>query len=256
MNFFFGISHKFFKSTLTIPKFQNNGFKSKNYYPCEAFIKNQNWCYKKSIFTENDDFFFIKKDQINNEKIFFLSNNSELTNNNYTQQELRSLNNFTKTKPTAYRSNLRVDYNNKGFSSYQSEYPFEMVKKRGNILSPVSTLLNIEADQNYIFLRNIFFLPIKEKFKIFFFNIETKKIEDTFEIFTNESNLIEVNKKNINDNTYIFSDGFLVIPIFISVKNNHLSMEHTHPPHHYILSDDKFKTVTKLKNEIKSQIFK
>ena len=39
------------------------------------------------------------------------------------------------------------------------------------------------------------------------------------------------------------------IPIFCSIKNKHISLEHTHPPHTYIMSEDKFKIVSELKKE-------
>ena len=256
MNFFFGISNKIFESILTIPKFQNNGFKSKKYYPFEAYINNQKWQYQKSNFTENEDFFFIEGNSINNEKIFFLSNHNEVSKKKYENNKLQSFNNYTKKSPVNFRCNLRITFNNKGFSSYQSEYPFEMAKKKGNILSSLSVLLNIEADKNFLFFRNIYSEPIKKLFKIYFYNLKTKTIVYTTQVLTNESNLINIDKEYINEHTYIFSDGFLGIPIFISLKNNHLSMEHTHPPHHYILSENKFKIVTKLKNEIKNQILK
>jgi len=256
MNFFFGISNKIFDSNLTIPKFQNNGFKSKNYYPLEAYINEQQWYYQKTNFTENEDFFFIEKKHINNEKIFFLSNENEVFDKKYDNSKLQSFNTYTKTSPVNFRCNLRISYNDTGFSSYQSEYPFEMVKKKGNILSPLSILLNNEADQNFLFFRNIYSEPIKKFFKIFFYNLKTKTIVNSTQALTNESNLINIDKEYINDDIYIFSDEFLGIPIFISLKNNHLSMEHTHPPHHYILSENKFTTITKLKNEIKNQIYK
>ena len=40
------------------------------------------------------------------------------------------------------------------------------------------------------------------------------------------------------------------VPIYISIKNKHVSLEHTHPPHEYILSNNKFQKVAILKNEI------
>ena len=53
---------------------------------------------------------------------------------------------------------------------------------------------------------------------------------------------------------YICFQKIFRIPIFISVNENHVSMEHTHPPHHYILSEDRYKTISKLKEEIKNII--
>ena len=129
-----------------------------------------------------------------------------------------------------------------------------MTLKNGNIFSSVSTLLNNEAEENYILFRNIFYKPIVERFKIYFINIKTKKILKIEEAYSNTSNLIFIEKNLINEDVYIFSDSYLGIPIFISKNRNHLSMEHTHPPHHYILSDNKFKIITQIKNEIKNNI--
>ena len=38
--------------------------------------------------------------------------------------------------------------------------------------------------------------------------------------------------------------------MYVSVKNKHVSFEHTHPPHEYILSNNKFKKISDLKKEI------
>ena len=254
MNYFFGLKSSNFKSNLTIPKFQNNSNKNPNLYPCEANILENEWSLTKSNYKENENFFFVDNNEISNEKIYFLSNQDEINNSKQKLKELPKINNFTETFP-AFRSNLRIKYNDLGFSSYQSEYPYDMIKKNGNILSPVYPLLNVKAELNYIFLRNIFKLPLKEKFNIHFINIKNKSIIQTEEVYTNFSNLIFVKKELINQETYIFSEKFIGIPIFISVNNNHISMEHTHPPHQYILSQDKFKTISQIKNEIKKNIF-
>ena len=42
--------------------------------------------------------------------------------------------------------------------------------------------------------------------------------------------------------------------MFVSYNNNDISFEHTHPPHEYILSEDKFKTISELKKEINAII--
>ena len=44
--------------------------------------------------------------------------------------------------------------------------------------------------------------------------------------------------------------------MYVSVKNGFLSFEHTHPPHEYILSENKFLKVTNLKKEINEIINK
>ena len=73
----------------------------------------------------------------------------ELEKNNHSR--LLNLNNYTDTSP-AFRANLQVSIKGGGFSSYQSEYPFDMVTKKGSILSSLSSLCNRSADENIIFL--------------------------------------------------------------------------------------------------------
>ena len=254
MNYFFGLSNSIFKSSLTIPKFQNNGHKNDKYSPFEITISNNEWLIKKCNFIEDENFFFLDDDIITNENFFFLSNNEEVDQFNLSKTELYRYNDFTNTQPVNFRSNLRISYKNRGFSSYQSEYPFEMTQKNGNVLSSIFSLLNSNADENYILFRNIFKNPTKKKFNLYLINIKKKEILNFLDIFLNNSNLIFIDNKYINENTYLLTDNFIGIPIFISLKDNHLSMEHTHPPHHYVISDDKFKVITKLKNEIKAKI--
>jgi hypothetical protein len=38
--------------------------------------------------------------------------------------------------------------------------------------------------------------------------------------------------------------------MYISVHDKHISFEHTHPPHEYILSQNKYKIIKDIKNEI------
>ena len=125
-----------------------------------------------------------------------------------------------------------------------------MIKKRGTILSSVSSLANSDAEKNYIIIKNIFEKPIEEIFKAYLVNFKTKKIEESFEIKTNNTNCIEINKKLIKPEIFLTTKEYLGIPIYVSLKNNFLSFEHTHPPHEYILSRDKFIKVSEIKKEI------
>ena len=127
-----------------------------------------------------------------------------------------------------------------------------MVRKNGSILSPAGTLLNEEADKNFIFFKNIFFRPQNNESKLYFINLSKKEVIKEVLIRENYLNEIEVEKKFISKDLYIFTEKCLGIPLFVSIKNDHISFEHTHPPHHYILSKDRFKTVTRIKNEIKN----
>ncbi len=256
MNFFFGVKNNYLSCSITIPKFQNTGKINSNYIVYEAYVKNNKWEIKKTSTNENANFFFLKNDVIENDKIFFLASEDEIKKYNNNFSELLNLNKFTDTSPSAFRSNLRVYINEGGFSSYQSEYPFDMVTRNGSILSPVSTLLNKDADQNFIFLKNIFYLPKKEKGQLYFVDIVNKKILDTHLINSNTLNEIQVTNNFIKSNVFIFTENCLGIPLYISIKNKSISFEHTHPPHHYILSDNKFKIISNLKNEVSKIINK
>ena len=54
----------------------------------------------------------------------------------------------------------------------------------------------------------------------------------------------------IDPENYLITNKFLGIPMFISINKNHISFEHTHPPHEYILSKNKFEIIKNLKQEI------
>ena len=163
--------------------------------------------------------------------------------------KLKNFNNFTDTSP-AFRANFKIYLNQGGFSSYQSEYPYSMVTKKGTILSSISSIANSDADKNYVLIKNIFEEPIEENFKAYLVNYKTKSIEEQFEIKTNYTNCIEISNKLIKPEIFLVTDRYLGVPMYVSIKNNFLSFEHTHPPHEYILSENKFIKVTNLKKEI------
>jgi hypothetical protein len=125
-----------------------------------------------------------------------------------------------------------------------------MIEKKGSILSSVSSLANINADHNYIFIKNIFAEPIVKIFNVYLVDIIQKKIEEKFEIQTNYTNCFELKKSLIKPEIFLVSKDYLGIPMYVSVENNHVSFEHTHPPHEYILSNNKFKKISDLKKEI------
>jgi hypothetical protein len=254
MNFFFGIKNKEISTKLTIPRFRNREPKKIKCSLFSAEIINNEWVIKNVTKGNNKNFFFLNNDLINNDLIFFLAENKEVEKNNLIlKKKLVDLNSFTNTSPS-YRANLRIYNQFGGFSSYQSEYPYSMTTKNGSILSPVSMLTNINSDYNKVFIKNIFHLPIIEKFKIYFIDIKNKKILKEEEIISNYTNEINIEKNFINENVYIFSKKYIGIPIYVSSKKNHLSIEHTHPPHDYILGKDKFTTISKLKFEINAII--
>ncbi len=169
--------------------------------------------------------------------------------NEFDTKKLKNLNDFTDTHP-AYRANLQIKLINGGYSSYQSEYPYPMTTRNGSITSPLSSLANKEADNNYIIIKNIFHEPFQETFYAYLVNYSEKKIEKKYILKSNTVNFIEIDNDLIKPDIFLVTQKYLGIPIYISVKNKSLSFEHTHPPHSYIVSTDKFSKVFKLKKEL------
>ena len=238
-------------STLTIPRFQNLSLKKNKYEVFQIQIINDKWEFKSLTDIElNKDFYKIDSSLITKTNFFCLATKKEtllLEKNDYSK--LVNLNNFTDTSPE-FRANLKVSIRGGGFSSYQSDYPFQMATKKGSILCPLSNLCNINADENFIFLKNIYELPIQEKFNIFFINLKTKKVLKKMSGSTNFLNKIIVENEFIHPEVFLFTNKYLGLPIFCSIKNKHISLEHSSPPHDEIMSDDKFKVINNLKKEL------
>lgn len=247
MNYFFGIKNSEFSSELKIPLFQNKNNKPCNLLLYKATIDNNKWKIEQiNNKKSNEDFYFLNSEDISNSTIFFIATPKDLERG---INKLQNYNKFTDTSP-AYRANLKITLKNGGFSSYQSEYPFSMIEKKGSILSSVCSLANKEAEKNYIFIKNIYAEPIIENFNLYLVDIVNKKIEEKFEVKTNYTSCIKLQKSMIKPEIFLISKGYLGIPMYVSIKNNHVSFEHTHPPHEYILSDNKFRKISDLKKEI------
>mgnify|MGYP001362527284 FL=1 len=138
MNFFFGIKNKRFKSEITIPRFKNKGKVDNKYNLYQTEISSNKWIVKKLDACELNEYFFqIKDNLIDNNKIFFLASDEELKK--FDKYKIENISDFTETSPE-FRANLKTYIQGEGFSSYQSEYPFQMIMKEGNILTPTSTI--------------------------------------------------------------------------------------------------------------------
>ncbi len=248
MNFFYGINNNFLKSEIQIPTFQNRNFKKTNVKLFKSYPENGKWVlqevYKNKI---NDYFYILKNEDILNNEIFFLADDNIY--DKFNNKKLENFNSFTDTSP-AFRANLKIYLKQGGFSSYQSEYPYKMITKKGSIVSPIASIANSNAEKNYVFIKNIFQEPIEDIFRVYLVNYKTKKIEEQFEIKTNYTNCIEINNKHIKPEIFLVTEKYLGIPMYVSIKNNFLSFEHTHPPHEYILSENKFLKITDIKKEI------
>ncbi len=255
MNYFFGINNSIFKSKLTIPKFQNrspNTNKDIQLFKCYA--NNNEWkveeMYKNLDSNFKNNFFILNDLEIKNNEIYFLATKNDLLK--FDKYKLEDYNDFTNTIPH-FRANFQIffsDKNKLGFSSYQSEYPFRMIKIKGSILSSVSSIANKEADKNYILLKNIFEKPVQQIFNGYLVDIKQKIILEYYKLKTNYSNLLLIKNNHIKPEVYFITDQFLGIPVYISEKNGHLSMEHTHPPHTHILTGNKYNVVKNLKERI------
>lgn len=248
MNFFFGFNNHTLKSEIQIPTFINRSFKASNLDLFKCYPENNRWVLKDISFNKINDYFYIlKNSSISNNEIYFLADRKIYEN--FDSQILKNYNSFTDTSPS-YRSNFKIYIEDEGFSSFQSEYPYSMVYKQGSILSALSSLCNAEADDNYIIFKNIYYQPIHKNFNGYFVNYLTKKIENKFNLFTNSSNIIKVDKSFIKPEIFFITDDYLGIPMYLSIKNGYLSLEHTHPPHEYILGNNKFIKVSELKKEL------
>lgn len=247
MNFFFGINNFDFYSTLNIPRFQNSGKIDKNYNLYVLNIQNNKWNFENLKTEYNSDFFFVDKKNCNNENVFFLASKEDIKKN-HNFKIIKNLNSFTDTKP-AFRANLEICKIDGGLSSYQSEYPIKMIEKKGSVLSPIDLLTNHNADKNYIIFKNIYSKPIKEKFEGYFIDRRNKKIIKRINLVTNLTNFIEIDNNLIGKGYYFFTRDYTGIPIFLSEHSGHLSFEHTHPPHEYILTEDKYDRVSNMKKE-------
>lgn len=248
MNFFFGLKHKQFKCEIQIPQFNNANTINEKLKIFKCFPANNKWFYENVLTREiNGEFFIINENQIRSNDLFFIAHENDKLK--FDLQKLKEINNYTNTSP-AFRSNLKIHINGGGFSSYQSEYPSRMIDKKGSILSSINSLANKDAEKNFIIFRNVFEKPIEKDFKAYFVNYKNKIIEKEVILKTNNTNIIEIESQLINPNIFFVTKQYLGIPMYLSLKDNHLSFEHTHPPHGYIYSKNKFEIINNIKNEI------
>ena len=199
---------------------------------------------------KNDFFYILRNEEISNNNIFFLSNEDTLTNFN-----TFNLENYN-VDWSLQRANFKIYLKKGGFSSYQADYPFELTTKKGSVVSSVNSLINSDADINYIFFRNIFHKPIEDKFYSYLVDYKTKKVLNKYELTTNNSNFIKIEKEYIKDGIFLVTQEYLGIPMYISIKNNFLSFEHTHPLDTFLLSKNKYSIISNLKKEMNEIIYK
>ena len=255
MNFFFSTCTKDISSTLTIPKFQNSGNKNDGLELYKAEIVGNCWkVYSAKGCIETDYFYYVEN--LDNHSIFFYGNDEgvkEITEKN----ELRNIENFTDTSPD-FRSNLLIKNNAGGFSSYQSEYPFRMVKAHGSLYSDCGLLTTAFGSTVGVFVRNINRLPTNEEKDIFLYSQVRELVLKKYQVKLNQTTFIDLSEwKEELSHCFLYANDFLGIPIYIvEYRDGSLSFEHTHPPHESLLGSDRFERVGALKRKAYEKIFK
>ena len=255
MNFLFALTIKNFKCSLTIPKFTNEGKKLNNISVFTTKIINNSWFITKQEYKEDKNFFYLNIGPNESENIFFLGEKNLLkTSNTIQTNELKP---FYKIRTSlTFRAHLNIYSDLKEFSSYQSEYPFEMSKRTGSILTPVSPFIN-KNQNNIIAFKQIHYLPIKKPFFIYLVDLYSQKVLLKKEFYTNTTNILDLTKIKQLNNCCFYSENQLGIPIFISYgKKLGISMEHSHPPQLYLLSKNKFKIISNLKKRVEKIVSK
>jgi len=255
MNYFFLIKSDNLGSKLQLPRYTNYGeFHKDNYGLFSASIYKNRWLIQET--KSDDDYWFeINSQKIKDDKIFFIASKSE-AELIHSGNKLIDLNTFTDSTPD-FRGNLEINNSLGGLSSYQAEYPFRMTKKLGTLYSETGLLTHPKNNRLGVFIKNIYYLPIREKRVLYLFNSKSKVIVEKFDIYLNETNFIDLTpwKENLH-HCFIFAKDFLGIPLYvIEYSDGSLSIEHTHPPHSTIHGDDKWKYVNKIKNKAYDEIF-
>ena len=253
MNFFFHTNSDKFKSTITIPKFQNFGMVNKKRSLFSANIINNEWIVSKVECTETSHFWTVICRNNENE-IYFIASELEAS---LIQREnkLIDVNNFTNTSPD-YRANLEIKNSVGGFSSYQSEYPYGMTTKLGSLYTECGNLTFDQSNSVGIFIKNIHFEPIQDSFPIFLYDDLDQEVIKTFEISLNRTNFIDLTqyKERLAD-CFLFAPKFIGAPIYVvEHSDGGLSFEHTHPPTESIAGGEKFNLIKGLKERANEKI--
>ena len=162
-------------------------------------------------------FYTINSNNNNKNHIYFFIENCNLIKLHNTNTLFKP-SKFTSTSPD-FRANLEVSIIDKGFSSYQSEFPYRMSTNKGSMFTSSGNLVNMCSISNILFIRNIYNKAISESFKLYIWDEQKNVPLDTLNIFTNITNVVDITKylsQIDNSNLGIYADGYLCIPIYLS----------------------------------------
>ena len=256
MNFFFHTNSDKYKSTITIPKFQNCGMVcKKNVSLFSANIIKNEWIVSKVECTEESHFWTVICRNNENE-IYFIASEQEASLIQK-KNKLIDLNNFTTTSPD-YRANLEIKNAVGGFSSYQSDYPYGMTTRLGSLYTECGNLTFDQSNSVGIFIKNIYFEPIQDSFPIFLYDDLEQEVIITFDISLNRTNFIDLTQyKERLANCFLFAPKFIGAPIYVVEHSDEgLSFEHTHPPTESIAGEDRFNLIKGIKERANEKISK
>jgi hypothetical protein len=183
------------------------------------------------------DFHNLKSDAYDfSKQFFFIGEVGQFSESGVSRvKTLERAHSFTRTFPD-FRANLSVRSDEGAVSSYQSEYPFEMLKVRSSIVSNCG-LLTAQKGDNFIVLVSIIDEAICVDFSC---KLVDKISGDTLATFTASTNRVTVFKLDnslLSLNCYFVAKGYPLIPIYLNSLDGGLSFEHTHPPHEAFLGD-------------------
>ena len=255
MNFFFGLNLDSFNCSLTIPKFTNEGNVIQQNSLFTSKIEKDYWLIKKQYCDEDENFYYLNISVEDIENVFFLGNKDFCGDKE--EKKIKELRSFNKIN-TDYtlRANLKISNVNKDESSYQSEYPLDMANRKGNILTNVSSFFN-QDQNNLLVFKQIYFLPVKKPFFVYLVDLYSEKVLLKKTFYSNSTNTFNLPHTEDLKNCCFYTDGFLGIPIFISYGNKKgISMEHSHPPQLYLLSNNRYKVISKIKNKVEEIVSK
>lgn len=159
----------------------------------------------------------------------------------------------------------RVSFNmayKSSFTSYQSEYPFEISDLSNPSFFSFDALKTSNKNKkikNYLILMNLYRNAKKQKERVIqFFNPIDSNNRFTFQVRENSLSIMDLSSLDekilSEDLVFLSCKNCTFIPLTLSLdeNNNQLKLEHTHPPSEFFSGDDRFKlTKTLRENWIK-----
>lgn len=156
--------------------------------------------------------------------------------------------------------NERASYNftlKKSKSTYLGELPYELAKSNKSFFSSdILRLDNDEKTKSFFMLMNINLSSQEKKIhELFIYNSRDNKIIQKYFIKSNSFDVYQLPKINNiknHENLFMSCKTASFIPIFINIKVENdlyeISVEHTHPPHELFLGAERFKILSRLRN--------